>query len=254
MVSVLVVVPASASPIIYCNDSDTCGANNETAFENAITSAGLFFPSGLQNFSSDTSMAYPGMNGLSNANGITGLSFLGYINTGSGTPPEKGVTVSGNNLVQSTGDTGSTTALEIQLPSSVVYALAANVTVTSSYGQPCIEPNVTAATFNNSNCNTQTSISSSTDTEFFGVIDVAPLNDVFLGYAFSAGNGPLEIESFELGEQTPEVATLLMIGTGLTFLGALRRRRLRKAHGELRQETPQQICPRDICRTPAAAQ
>ena len=259
-------VPASASTIIYCNESSDCSSNNQTAFNNAIASQGLFFPEGLENFSADTSMIYT--SGLLNANSITSLNFLGYKNTG-GSGTQVGVTVSGNNLTQSAagGDTGEDTALEIQLPSEV-YAFAANISVLSTSGSPCIEFNVTAATFNNSNCDVQMSISSSSDTEFVGVVSSAPLTDVFIGYT-GAVDGSLEVKSFEVGEPAPEVATLLMIGTGLTCLGVARRRRLRKALGDSRQAAvpveiaaqksspqkapPRKTAPQKICAEPAAA-
>jgi hypothetical protein len=217
-------IPASASTIIYCNSG--CGTNNETAFNNAIASQSLFFPNGLENFSTDATGTDTG--GLLNANGITGLNFFGYFNTGGGSASQVGVVVSGNNLEQNPVDVGTDTALEVQPPGGI-YAFGANVTVVSSSGNPCVEPGVTTSTFNNSNCDAQFPITSSSDTEFFGVISNAPLSNVFIGYPAIGNDGQLEIQSFELGEQTPEAATLLLIGTGLTFLGVLRRRRDRRA-------------------------
>lgn len=228
---VVVGIPASASTIVYCNSG--CGANNETAFNNAIAAESLFFPTGLENFSTDTSGTDTA--GLINADATTGLDFYGFENTGS-SGIQKGVTVSGSILEQNPFYLGQNTALEVQFPSAIL-AFAANVSVdpSASSGNPCIEVGVTAPTFNTSNCNNQVSISSSSDTEFIGVISDTQLSNVFLGYAANSGgqSGQLEIQSFELGidppPDVPEVASLIMIGTGLTFLGAMRRRRLRLA-------------------------
>jgi hypothetical protein len=217
-------IPVSASTIVYCNSG--CGANNQAAFNNAITAQNLFFPTGLENFSADTSGTDSA--GLADP---SGASFFGFENTGT-SGIQKGVTVSGSVLEQNPFFLGQNTALELQAPAGIL-AIAMNVSIdpSASSGNPCIEVGVTAPTFNLSNCNNQISISSSSDTEFIGVISSAAISNIFVGYAANSGgqSGQLEIQSFELGvdppPDVPEVASLILIGTGLTAMGVMRRRR-----------------------------
>ena len=217
-----VVIPASASAVVYC--ASGCGANNQTAFNNAIAADDLFFPNGLQDFSTYSSISYS--SGLTDVDTVTGLDFFGYSST-----TQVGVTVNSGELEQSSGETGNSTSLGIDFPTGVVYAFEMMITDASNAGSPCVEPNVTPSTFTSGNCNTTVNIPSS-GAEFVGVICSTPLTDVFVG-SFAGGLPALEIENFELGEQmgdadTPEVATLLLIGTGLGALGLVRRRRTRK--------------------------
>lgn len=214
------VVPASATTI-YCNAN--CGTNTEAAFISAT--AGLFFGSGLEDFTPDvTSTA---TSGLIDADGITGLDFLGYSNT---TPIK--LTVAGGVLGPAATFTSS--ILGAQFPTGLVYAFAANVSSVSGAADPCVEPISSIGDFGTGNCDHTLSVPASTEV-FFGVIsDTAldtPLPGVFLGQLL--GNS-LAINNFEIGQQPPaeasEVATFLMIGTGLLSLGLFRRFRPRAAH------------------------
>jgi hypothetical protein len=228
---------SSASPIIYCNNG--CGADDEAAFNAAIAADSLYFPDGVQNFSTYSGTLTAG---ITDADGDTGLDFFTYINTTT-TPVQKGVTISGSNLEQVASE-GPNAAIEAALPGAI-YAFAGTVTTVSGGATPYIEPDITASGFGSGNANTQVVITGSSDSEFFGVIDTAPITSVFIGPI--SGTSQLVLENFELGEQdapTPEVATFLLIGTGLTLMGVLRRRRLRKPNSRLRVK---------LCPVPAAA-
>jgi len=207
--------PAWGSTVVYCNQSAACGTNTEAAFETATAS--LTFESvDLTN----GTYAEPG---YSNADGITGLDLLGFNNT---TTPYS-VTVAGGVLEQSVGGPG--TSIEIELPSDV-YAVELMVSVTSGSANPCVELVTSPSSFNNTNCNNQLNISSSSDVEFIGVVSTSPITDVFIGTTTGAGQ-PLAISNIELGTEspTPEAGTLLLIGTGLVGMRFMNRRQRRRS-------------------------
>ena len=206
--------PGWATTTYYCDD---CGvSNNQTAFNNATST--LFFGSGFANLMAANG-AYA--SGITDGNGILGLNFFGYNTSGT----QAGVTVF-NNAVEQTA-TGQNTSLQVQLPTNLVYAFAMHVSVVSSTGSPCVEAVSGVGSFNNANCNSQPSITSNADTEFVGVVSDSPLPSVFLGFPMPASGPQLKILDFELGEQaqTPETATMVLIGTGLVFMRFLRRRK-----------------------------
>ena len=205
-----VAIPASATTTtVYC--SNGCGANNEAAFNSATAS--LFFGSGLENFTAPNGTY---SSGLVDADSTTGLDFFGYSFT-----TQNGVTVTGGVLGQTAS--GQNTTLQAQLPAGIVYAFAGTISATTA-SSPCFE---TAGIVSSGNCNNTVVITGPSDIEFFGVLSTTPLASVYLG-TFNGNPGSLRIDTFELGEQadapTPEVATLLMIGSGLIMMRFLKRR------------------------------
>lgn len=186
-------VPASASMTLYTSATD---------FNNATTE--LFFPDPLTSFD-------PGaltVTGLEYDDAGTGTDFFGFTLAGDPAP----MTVVNNNL----RPTGSG-RIKIALPNDV-YAFAATVTVPNGFGVFCIDIHSTFGT-----CDYTFVVTSSSDHEFIGIVSSVPMQTIWLGS--NGGSYTLSLENFEVGEveATPEVATVLLIGSGLIFLPWLRR-------------------------------
>ncbi len=223
LISVLVIataaVPASATTL-YCNQSNTCNANTSALFNTAT--AGLFFGSGFQNLTAANGAYSPG---LLDADSISGLNLFGYNSS----HVQIGVTVETGVLKQTTS--GNDTSLQVQLPSNTIYAFGAHITVVGS-AFPCIESISTVGSFDTQHCLGGGPLALSGSTEFIGVVDSSPLTSVFIGCFGNLSCGQLQILDFELGTQqaqaqVPEVATLVLIGSGLICLRLLRRRQRR---------------------------
>jgi hypothetical protein len=188
-------LPASASTTIY---------TDATAFANATAS--LFFPDPLTSFTASGLM--PG--NLEYADQNTATDFFGFQSNG--TTPDT-LSVNGTKLqtVTAVGD-----VIGIVMPANT-YAFAGYISVLTGFGIECIEP---TSTFNtSSNCNT--TINAFTSPVFIGVFSTTPLTTLWIGP--QTGSSTLQIDNFEIGEETPEVATFLMIGSGLIFVRFLRR-------------------------------
>jgi hypothetical protein len=180
-------------------------SNAATEFANATT--GLFFPDPLTSFTASGLM--PG--NLEYADQNTATDFFGFQSNG--TTPDT-LSVNGTKLqtVIGTGD-----VIGIVMPANT-YAFAANISVLSGAAVYCIEPE---STFNHST-NCDATVGLSTSPAFIGVYsNTTPLTTIWIG-PFSSST-TLQIDNFEIGEGTPEVATLLMIGSGLIFFRFLRR-------------------------------
>jgi len=198
--------PVLGSIVIYT------GSSAQVNFQNATT--GLFFPDPLASFTSsdltDGNKEYADPNTL--------VDFFGF----NGASADQ-LSVTATELEQTVGGG----LIEISLPSNVE-AFAAQITVPSSAGTFCIDP---ASTFNTgSNCDATVTVTSSSDTEFIGVVSTTPISTIWLGPL--GGSPTLAMKDFEVGETgtaAPDVPPFLLIGTGLIglrFVGRFRRRRV----------------------------
>jgi hypothetical protein len=210
-------VPVSATTVIYCNISGDCGpSNNLTAFNNATTS--LFFPNAPILFTSSGLSA----DTTTYTDTVSTTEFLEDNSSGTAIDSEGFFSPVVTGLKTFTpGD-----VIQVMLPANV-YAFEVNVQVSSSNGGGvCVE---TTSSYTHSCSGDEVFLSSSSDTEPIGVVSSSPLTTVWLA-APSSSN--LQLDNFEIGEQapdpppadTPEVATMFMIGTGLISLGVMRRR------------------------------
>ncbi|MGD1096283.1 MAG: hypothetical protein ABSB35_30360 [Bryobacteraceae bacterium] len=215
-ISVLVLaaacVPASATTVIYCNISSDCPAGNLVAFDNATTS--LFFPNAPILFTS------AGFNSdqTNYIDPVSGTDFLDYGSNGSTIDGFTNFTGTGPLQTFVGGD-----VIEVTLPANV-YAFETNIQVASA-GGVCIE---TSSAYTHSCSGDNVFLSSNTDAEPVGVVSTVPITTMW----FAAPSGSkLQLDNFEIGEpmsdpaDTPEVATMIMIGTGLISLGVMRRRK-----------------------------
>ena len=203
-------VPLSASTV-YCS---TCGfGDDETAFTNATLS--LFFPNAPITFTGT------GINADESVyvDSVSGVEFS-YFKSNGTSPDSNSLAVTGlKTLIDNAGD-----LIEVTLPTGV-FAFAAHMTSSDPNASFCIEEN----TFVKNLCNPFTPGSG---TEFVGLDSTSPLTTVWIGY--NNASPAITLSDFEIGEQqamsdTPEAATFLMLGTGLTSLGLLRRKLRKKS-------------------------
>jgi hypothetical protein len=216
-ISVLVLaaacVPVSASAVIYCSTSD-CGSDNQTAFNNATTS--LFFPNApilfaTAGLSADTTTY---------TDSVSGTEFIDDNSAGTSISSEGFNSPIGAGLkIFTPGET-----IEVTLPANV-YAFSTSIQ-DSSTGGICVE---TGSSFSRSSCSTDVFLPTANTAGFIGVVSASPITTVWLG---APSGGQIQLNNFQIGEQgpsdppdTPEIATMIMIGTGLISLGVMRRRR-----------------------------
>jgi hypothetical protein len=211
--------PTYAS-IAYTSCSSGCSSSSGTytVWQSAPGSPGLTFSMSPNTFA-------PG--GLTSGVYLdpTGTVFTGYSG---GSAIDTTMIVSGSSLVQSVGGGGA--GIEILLPANT-YAVAFNITTLAGFGSPMVELDDHII----SNSNYQIVISSpggASNTQFFGIISTTPLSELFVGQSTSGGR--LQLNDFEIGEQspTPELASVTLMGSGLLLLGFLRRR-IYKPNGAL---------------------
>jgi hypothetical protein len=213
-ISVLVLgaacAPASATTI-YC--SNGCSSNNTAAFNSATTS--FSFPNAPILFSNASG-------GPEYTDPVSLTEFTEYLSPGTSidTNGFDGFSGIGNLKTDVGGD-----LIEVTLPANV-YAFGANLQTPSGAATVCIEPTSTPGS---ANCNATVATTGSSDTEFIGVVSATPITTVWL--APGQNSTTIQLDNFEIGEQseappadTPEIATMLMIGTGLISLGVMRRR------------------------------
>jgi hypothetical protein len=209
-------VPSSAT-ITYSYCSSGCSASSGGSYATWQTAPGS---SGLTFSMSPLTFAPGGLNAGVYTDG-TGTIFTGY--NGANT---SALNVSGTALVQSVGGSGS--GIQLTLPANT-YAVAFVITVVSGFANPLVE----IGDRNLNNANYQIVIPSSSSPQFFAIVSDTPLTSLFVGN--NGSGGALQINSFELGQQTaaPEVSTLALIGSGLVGISFLRRRRIHKPNGTL---------------------
>lgn len=204
------VVPASASTV-YC--STFCGGNNQTAFINATTS--LFFPNAPITFSSG-GLVPPDLDQY-----IDSPSNVNFFDFRNGSLDNVfGFTSVGTALRVIAGD-----LIKITLPANVL-AFAVDFVQSSATATFCIEAQ---STFDSNACQPD-SFFPGTSAQFLGLVSTTPISNVWIGPITQAGS--TQLNDFELGigqiqpppPATPEVATFLMIGSGLISLGVLRRK------------------------------
>jgi len=214
--------PARAT-IVYCNDTSHCTSNTGVTFSTFGAAAG-----GLgDTMSSPITFVSGGLSSGVYTDAGTGSVFNGF----NGTTPEA-LILSGTSLAQTgtSGNGGNTTngrSIQIVLPANT-YAFAMLVSSVSGTADPFVELVSSPSNFNTSG-NYTLSISSSSDSEFFGIISNTAISSIFVGDLFFS-QSPITIQSFEVGgpAPTPEVSTFLLIGTGLVLMRFLRRRRQRR--------------------------
>lgn len=206
-------VPASATiQFSYCSSGCSSTGGSYGAWDTATGSAGLVFSGSPITFSAG---------GLSS--GIytdgTGTLFTGYSNATN----TDSLTLSGAALAQTANGTNS--GIEIALPANT-YAFAMILTTVSGFGSPYVELNDRIL----SNSNYSMVVPSGGTQEFFGFLSDTAITSLYVGNLDNL-SGKVQIDSFELGESapTPEVSSLVSLGTGLVLVGfLLRRRRIQK--------------------------
>ncbi len=207
-------VPASATiQFSYCSSGCSSSGGSYGAWDTATGSSGLVFSGSPITFSG------AGLNSGIYTDG-TGTVFTGYSN--SSTTTTDSLTLNGATLAQTTN--GHYSGIEITLPSNT-YAFAMVLSTVSSFGDQAVELN--DLLLNNANF---TVAVASGGTQFFGFLSDTPITSLFVGNTDNL-SGKLQINSFELGAPapTPEVSSLVSIGTGLILCGYLgRRRRIQK--------------------------
>jgi hypothetical protein len=211
------VVPASATTI-YCDSG--CGTDTEAAFNSLIGSltSNTFIATDLQ----------PGtLQDHEYIDSATMIDFFAFRQSGTSADT---FSVNGSNALQT--HTSNLDSMEVVLPVDTG-AFAANVSVLSSTGSYCIQANTNAG-FGTPSCGGD-EVTLSTSPFFFGVVSAGPtdpLSTVWIAPVGDPTGSTLVMENFEVGQppaEASEVATFLMIGTGLFSLGLFRRFRPRAA-------------------------
>jgi hypothetical protein len=217
--------PAHATLSFFNGGTSAGTAATEISLFNAAAAA-LNFPEPLTNFAS----ALTGSPAIY-TDPTTGTEFFGFDLSGSVNGVQDGLTGVGTQLQQ----LNHGGIIEVLGFSSTTLAFAANVQLTSGglsgTGNYCLEVNVTS--FNQGgSCNLTFSPTSLTDVEFIGLVSSIPITSVWIGPVGGLYNSETTaIVNSEIGDQmgtgggsdTPEAATMAMIGGGLMLLGGARR-------------------------------
>jgi hypothetical protein len=218
LIGLALAIPATAT-ITYC--SSGCSNSNSgldyAAFETAASA--YSFSSSPANFVSGN------LDGGGVYTDPSGAVFFGFANT-----TATALSVNGTSLAEPSGFAG--TSIQITLPANT-YAFAMRVSA-ASFASPYVELINSAADFNGGNADFNLVITSSSDSQFFGIISSTPITSLFIGNLTSSG--ALRINDFALGttgatSETPEMSTMGLIGSGLLGLGFLRRRAVHKPDG-----------------------
>lgn len=192
--------PARATMSFYL------GAGASGNYDSAVLLAGLS-PNGPYSFSGvnlETNVA----TNDEYADPVSGVNFFAFANSGGNPGAASSFTVSSAHLIAS-----NQAFIEIALPANV-FAFGFNITVPSGFGIFC-------GSVGSPNCDNQFVVTSSSDTEFFGVVSSTAISTVWI----SANSGIPDLVNFEdaTGTTTPEVRTALLLGAGLVVLGFLKR-------------------------------
>ena len=201
----LLAAPVYAS-ITYTSCSSGCDSTTGTynTWQLAPGSAGLTFsPSPITFVPGNlTSSVY------TDPSGTMFTSFIGPSTI------DTAMSVSGTSLRQSLGGTG--TGVEILLPANT-YAVAFDITASgySSLWVALGNHNVGATNYN-------VIVTASGNIQFFGITSPTPITELFIG-PISGFNAPIQLNDFEIA-QTPELSSVILMGSGLLLLALLRRR------------------------------
>ena len=214
----LAAIPASAT-ITYCSSGCTNAGSNYGSMPSSNGNGALTYTSGAA-FASVNLGGSPAVY----TDPTTGVLFYGF----SGTSGDN-LSVSGSNLTQSLGGTG--TSIAAVLPANT-YAIAM-VIGASSFADPFIELVSSPSSLNTgSNDLLQVLIANSSSPQFFGIVSDTPIASVFIWNGIPGGT--LNVQSFEVGGATdggggggatPEPSTVFLISGGFAGLYLLRRRR-----------------------------
>jgi PEP-CTERM motif len=210
----LIAIPASAT-ITYTSCTSGCTDNSGTyaALPTEPGASGLTFSSPFT-FST-------GLSGspATYAELTTGTTFNGFNGN-----TQDSLTVTGSNLVQTIGGTG--TSIQIVLPAAT-YAVAF-VVGTNAFLQPWIElVNTTSDLNTGANAQYQSVIPGSSSPQFVALVSDSPITSVFIWDG--GGSGVLNLQSFEIGTSAgdtgtggngdvPEPSTLFTLGGGVVGL------------------------------------
>lgn len=207
---VALAAPTYAS-IAYTSCTNGCSSSSGTysIWQSGPGSAGL-------TFSPSTTFASGNLNISSGVyTDPSGAIFTTY----NGSNIDNGTSVSGTSLLQ--GISGNGTGLEILLPANT-YAVAFDITTLTGSGFTGLwvalgDHNLNAANYN-------VVVTNGGNLQFFAITSTTPLTGLFIG-PMSFG-GRLQLNDFELGQEapTPELSSVTLMGSGLLFLGFLRRR------------------------------
>ena len=207
------VVPVRAS-MTYYN-----GTSGNTQYNSAVTLAGLT-PSALESFGAGYGSLTAGNSEYSDT--ATGVNFFSFQSNGT-------TASTFSTTLPPLRTTNTTDLFEIVLPANV-YAFSVNLVFTSAaLADACFEA---SATFS-STCSGNQEAVWGTGSEFFGVVGDTPFSAVWIGKSINSSQNPfIEVSTFAdaTGAATPEVRSMLMMGTGLVSLGLLMRR-MRKGAG-----------------------
>jgi hypothetical protein len=195
--AIFLVIPAEATTSYYV------GASGETAFNAAVGGLTLMDPSLV------FSAGDLGSGGLFNADN-TGINFLGFDSFAFNTPED--FTVNSGKLTA----TNQAEVTKIPFPAAGVYAFGIHITVTTSFGNWCIDLTTSGCSYNLVN-------SSPSDVQFFGFVSSTPFTAPLYIHQAS-GNPIMVLTSFE-AYSVPEPRTMLLVGLGLATLGLARSKR-----------------------------
>ncbi len=208
-------IPASAT-ITYTSCSSGCSSTSGS-YATLPTEAGA---TGLA-FTSTMTFVSGGLSGSPAlyTDSTTGTVFNGFSNTSADSLSE-----SGSALAQSVSGTGA--SIQLVLPADT-YALGM-VLGANLFSSPWIEL-VTSPSDLNTGANAQYQMFiPGASTQFFGIVSDTAITSIFVWN--SGGGGILNLQSFELGQESPvpEAGTFLTMGGGLLGLYFCRRTRLYK--------------------------
>lgn len=205
----ILAIPARATiQYSYCSSGCSSTGGSFASWQTAPGSSGL-------NFSMSPLTFAPG--GLSGGifTDTTGAVFTGYSNA----TTTNSLTVSGTSLAQTVN--GGNSGIEVALPANT-YAVAFMLVTVSGFGSQQIVLNGRDVF----STNYSISVPNASSPQFFGILSDTPIASIFVG---NLGNldGKVQINSFELGQAspTPEVSSMLLIGSGLIAIATLGRRR-----------------------------